>query len=172
PGVEGPNRTGCPRSTTHRGNSDKSVTSRSTGRSSSRIGLAGCESPPAAGVPDILSGSGTEPNAAGAAVAPSATADAAAVPRGFDDTQPREAAVAAALRVPAALGSTPDGVGRRHVLVRIAGDLVPPDALAVPAADSVQSVVAVALRVPALVCPAPAGAPEKHAPVAASAVAG
>src|SRR5437588_621365 len=100
---------------THRGNSDKSVTSRSTGRSSSRIGLAGCESPPAAGVRDILSGSGTAPNAAGAAVAPSATADAAAVPRGFDDTQPR---VAAALRVPAALGSTPDGVGRRHVLVR------------------------------------------------------
>ena len=48
----------------------------------------------AAGVPDILSGSGTEPNAAGAAVAPSATADAAAVPRGFDDTQPRVAAVA------------------------------------------------------------------------------
>src|SRR5438552_1159100 len=117
---------------THRGNSDKSVASRSTGRSSSRIGLAGCESPPAAGVPDILSGC-----------------------------------------VPAALGSTPDGVGRRHVLVRIAGgDLVPPDALAAPTADSVQAVVAVALRVPALVCSAPAGAPEKHAPVAASAVAG
>src|SRR5438270_824901 len=131
---------------THRGNSDKSVTSRSTGRSSSRIELAGCESPPAAGVRDILSGSGTAPNAAGAAVA-------------------------AALRVPAALGSTPDGVGRRHVLVRIAGDLVPPDALAAPAADSVQAVVAVALRVPAVACSAPAGAPEKHA-VAASAIAG
>src|SRR5207245_8666912 len=72
----------------------------------------------------------------------------------------------------AALGSTPDGVGRRHVLVRIAGDLIPPDALAAPVADSVQSVGAVALRVPAVACSAPAGAPEKHAPVAASAVAG
>src|SRR5438552_4132315 len=131
---------------THRGNSDKSVASRSTGRSSSRIGLAGCESPPAAGVPDILSGSGTAPNAAGAAVAPSATADAAAVPRGFADTQPRVAAVAGWV-APAAPGKA------AAAAFAVAGFV-----LVAPASGSSRSASRVVVRVPVVDGSAPAGA--------------